>query len=134
MRYLEKRHQSDMRVSTVVGAIHRALVQCIGADPDLTEEELLEALIAVATRKTQRLRNGQRTPVAGVAGEVPKAWVNAFNEATAAVGCGVCGRTTPCRCLVPPERRPDKTAAGLAAVLPLIMDALNDKVDTDAHG
>lgn len=133
MRYPQERIDSDIRVSTVTGAIHRALVECIRNEPNLTEEELLAALISVAARKTQRLR-GQQTPAAQVAGDVPAAWINAFNGAVAGVGCGVCGSTKPCRCLVPPEKRPNKTAVGLGAVLPMIQAALNDKVDTDAHG
>lgn len=131
MRYPQERIDSDVRVSTVTGAIHRALVGCIRAEPDLTEEELLTALIAVAARKTQRLR-GQSTPTAGVGGAVPSAWVAAFDEAVAAVGCVSCGSTKPCRCYVPADKRESKTAAGLSAVLPLMAAVLNDGVDADA--
>jgi len=134
-RYPEHRRQSDLRVTVVTGAIHRALVTCISAEPALTEEELLTALLDVAARKTQRLRTGQVTPsVAGTArGDVvPSEWVTAFDQAVAAIGCPRCGRSTQCRCLVADSERPSRTAIGLAAVLPLIAATVKED-RADAH-
>lgn len=130
---VEGRQESDVRVADVTGAVHRALVECLCRTPDLTEEEMLAALLDVSVRKAQRLRR-QATPAAGqVAGDVPAAWVAAFDRAVAAVGCVNCGSIVPCRCYVPADRRPSKTTAGLAAVLPLITAALNERVTTDAN-
>lgn len=61
---------------------------------------------------------------------VPAEWVRVFNAAVAAVGCPECGRTEPCRCYVPEDRRPDKTAIGLAAVLARIVDTLAERSST----
>lgn len=51
------------------------------------------------------------------------AWASLFKEAAAeASRCPVCRRlaSSPCRCYVPAEQRPDPVPAGLAAVYPLI--------------
>jgi hypothetical protein len=59
-------HPTDVRVSEVKGLLHRALVDCVRRWPDVTEEEMLAALLDVAAHKTQRLRVSKRTSVGEV--------------------------------------------------------------------
>ncbi len=125
------RQASDVRISDVGGTVQRALVDCVRRLPDLTEEEILAALLQIAIRRVTRLRNFHPDPAGTGEGPVPAEWVAVFDAAVAAVGCGGCGKTVPCRCRVPAADRPDKTAAGLAAVVPLIAASL--EAHTGAH-
>lgn len=52
---------SNGRVATVRVEVGRALLRCVEADPDLTYEELLEALLDVAHRQAQHLRRGDES-------------------------------------------------------------------------
>lgn len=56
------RRESDVRVSEVAGRVARTLAECVEVSPELTEEEILEALMREAAAVTRRLRAGQRTP------------------------------------------------------------------------
>ncbi len=105
---------ADVHVDTVVGALNRALVSVVGTDPGVSEEDITVALVAMLGQRSRRFQIGQRV--------VPARWVEVFDQAAAELGCPVCGRTVACRCYVPPGKEPDRTAAGLAAVLPLIAD------------
>ncbi len=125
------RQASDVRISDVGGSVQRTLVDCVRRLPDLTEEEILAALLQIANRRVTRQRNFPPGPAGTGDGPVPPEWVAVFDAAVAAVGCGSCGRTEACRCHVPESDRPDKTAAGLAAVVPLIAASLEER--TGAH-
>lgn len=136
-RYPAERSAQRARGHRLEADVWDTLIGAATDNPALTVEDEVCALLSVAHRLTDQLRLGQSTapaaaaPAAPGGGAVPTEWVTAFDQAVAAVGCGVCGSVQACRCLVPAEKRPDKTAIGLAAVLPLITADL--KGHADAH-
>ncbi len=138
-QYPAERSAQRARGHRLEADVWDTLIKASTDNPALTVEDEVCALLSVAHRLTDQLRLGQSTPPAAAAptpavaggGAVPTEWVAAFDQAVAAIGCPSCGSTEQCRCLVRPEKRPNKTAIGLAAVLPLIVAEL--KVEADAH-
>jgi hypothetical protein len=138
-QYLDDRSAQRARGYRLEADLWDTLIKASTDTPALTVEDEVCALLGVAHRLTDQLRRGQATAPAVVdvpaasAGEIPAEWVAAFDQAVAAVGCGVCGSTQQCRCLVPDSKRPNKTAIGLAAVAPLITAAaLEERADAAA--
>lgn len=105
-----------------------ALISAAAADPGLTVEDELAALLGVAHRLADQLRVGQRTPALpdGQDTGTPSpaalaAWADVYKEAAReASRCPVCGSNQACRCYVPEEHRPDPVPSALAAVFPHI--------------
>lgn len=58
----EAEQQSSIRISTLGSHLWRAIMAAHQEQPDLTYEEILTALLDVASRNVMRLRQGQHTP------------------------------------------------------------------------
>lgn len=62
-RVTAEEQESNIRVAAVRKAVTDVLCTVQERHPELTFEETLEALMLVAARHVQHLRNGQATPI-----------------------------------------------------------------------